>query len=154
MKTPILYLDTSVIGGYYDDEFMVATRKLFYDIREGRYIALISELVSAELEGAPDNVKLLTQGDGALPFQLIEKTEEVENLTQSYLDAGILSEKWRDDCTHVAMATVFGADLLVSWNFKHIVQYEKIKAFNAVNLANGYQLIDIRSPLEVIYHEK
>jgi hypothetical protein len=64
MKTPILYLDTSVIGGYYDEEFMVATRKLFDDIREGRYIALLSELVSAELKEAPEKVRLLADGGG------------------------------------------------------------------------------------------
>ena len=153
MKTPNLYLDTSVIGGYYDEEFMVATRKLFGDIKEGRYIAIVSSLTYRELLAAPYNVKSLVDNE-EFSFQSIKFNDEAEALSEAYLKADVLGKKWEDDCSHVAMATVCGSDLLVSWNFKHIVQYEKIKAFNAVNLANGYQLIDIRSPLEVIYHEE
>lgn len=153
MKTPRLYLDTSVIGGYYDEEFMVASRRLFDDITEGRYIAIVSNLTYRELIKAPDRIKALVDNE-VFPFQSLKFDDEAEALTEAYLCAGVLTRKWEDDCSHVAMATVSKTDLLVSWNFKHIVQYEKIQAFNAVNLANGYQLIDIRSPLEVIYHEK
>lgn len=61
--------------------------------------------------------------------------------------------EYRDDCRHVALASVTGVDLLVSWNFRHIVQYDKIRKFNAVNMLRGYPTLEIRSPLEVIYHE-
>ena len=65
----------------------------------------------------------------------------------------MVTQKWANDAGHVAAATVAGADLIVSWNFRHIVHYDKIRAYNAVNLLHGYREIEIRSPLEVIDYE-
>ncbi len=60
----------------------------------------------------------------------------------------------RGDAIHVAAATVAGADLVLSWNFKHIVNYDRIHKYNAVNLLNGYRQIDIRSPMELTHGEE
>jgi hypothetical protein len=79
-------------------------------------------------------------------------TEESVALTEAYIAAGAVSEKWQDDAAQIAMATIARADLLLSWNFRHIVNFDRIRVFNSVNLAHGYSLLDIRCPKE-IQHE-
>jgi hypothetical protein len=66
------------------------------------------------------------------------------------MDEKIINEKYRSDALHIAVATVSGVDVLVSWNFKHIVNLNRIKLFNSINLKEGYNLLEIRTPLEVI----
>ena len=77
-------------------------------------------------------------------------TAESEQLRDAYLAAGVVGPAAMNDAHHVALATVARADLIVSWNFRHIVHVEKIRRFNAVNLMEGYVTIDIRSPREVV----
>ena len=74
---------------------------------------------------------------------------EAQELQQAYLDAGILTPKWEDDALYVALATVSGCKMIVSWNFRHIVHFQKIPQYNAVNALNGYDPIAIHSPLEI-----
>lgn len=70
-----------------------------------------------------------------------------------YVAAGVVREKSLGDALHVAIATVSGCDLIVSWNFRHIVHFEKISKYNAVNVLNGYGQIGIYSPSEVIHYD-
>jgi len=74
-------------------------------------------------------------------------------LAREYLADGILSERYMADCMHVALATVCCADLLISWNFRHVVRFDHIRRFNGVNLKQGYGILEIRSPREVAYEE-
>ena len=74
----------------------------------------------------------------------------MRELADEYVRAGVLGPASADDATHVAAATVAGADLIVSWNFRHIVNYNRIRGFNAVNVRMGYRAITILSPREVI----
>jgi len=76
-------------------------------------------------------------------------SQEADDLAKAYILAGALGESSREDAIHVAMATLLGADLILSWNFKHIVNLGRIRMFNSVNLAQGYRMVEIRSPLEV-----
>jgi len=71
-----------------------------------------------------------------------------------HLSENILTKKWYDDALHVALATVTECDVIVSWNFQHIVNFRKIPLFNAVNVLKGYRQIAIYSPLEVINYEE
>lgn len=152
MKTPRVYLDTSVIGGYFDPEFEKPTRKLFDEIAAGRFIPVVSDIVAVELIKAPDRVRdMLANAD--IDWQRIAETPETLALAHAYVSAGILAEKWLDDCRHVAAATINGVDMVISWNFRHIVHYDKIRAFNGVNLRAGYREIEIRSPREVINYD-
>ncbi len=80
-------------------------------------------------------------------------SDEALGLRAAYLDARIVSPKWSDDALHVAIATTSGCLLIVSWNFKHIVHFEQIPLYNAVNTLRGYSHIGIFSPLEVIRYE-
>lgn len=144
-----VYADTSVYGGVFDDEFADASRMFFDQVCSGGFILYISEVVHKELELAPDKVNGLFQE--MLPHcQLAEINENTLELREAYINEGILSEKWYDDALHVAIATAADCDLIVSWNFKHIVNFQKIPLFNAVNVLNGYKTIAIHSPLEVI----
>ncbi|MEK7250008.1 MAG: hypothetical protein AAB209_06235, partial [Bacteroidota bacterium] len=78
---------------------------------------------------------------------------EVIELRDAYLSAGVVGPKWVDDATHVAAATVARADAIVSWNFVHIVRLDRMKAYNRVNLLNGYGMLTIITPKEINYDE-
>lgn len=151
-KPPTVYADTSVYGGVFDDEFAESSQAFFVLVRSGAFSLCISEVVHQELSAAPKEVAALFQE--MLPVaRLLEIGPEVLELQQAYIDEGILTEKWYDDALHVALATVAECDLIVSWNFKHIVNFRKIPMFNAVNVLKGYRSIAIHSPLEVMNHE-
>lgn len=152
MKTPRFYLDTSVFGGYFDPEFEAPTRRLFEDLSRRLGVGLVSGVVLRELSKAPSVVADLYRTGGGL-WELVEESAESLELAEAYLAAGVVAEQFHDDCLHVALATVHRADALVSWNLKHIVQYHRIRGFNGVNLAQGYGVLDIRTPAEVIRYE-
>jgi hypothetical protein len=84
---------------------------------------------------------------------LVAVTAEAVTLRQAYLEAGIVTPKSADDALHVALATVAQCGIIVSWNFRHIVNYKKVPLYNAVNVLHRYAVLDIRSPLEVTEDE-
>lgn len=149
MKIQRVYVDTSVLGGCFDDEFAPWSNGLMKDFRLGNFDPATSEVVTAEVGPAPSDVQSKyaeLKNYGAL---VVEVTEEVVNLADAYEEREILSPNYRDDGLHIAAATAYEVDVLTSWNFKHIVHFEKIRRFNAVNQELGYKPIDIRSPREV-----
>ena len=151
-ETIRIYADTSVFGGVYDEEFEVPSKAFFDAIREAKFILVTSQLVRQEIQAAPKNVRKLFLE--ILPLMdIAEITEEAIKLQQAYTEAKILSEKYSTDALHVALATISQSSLIVSWNFKHIVNFQKIPRYNAVNKLNGYKEIAIYSPLEVIEYE-
>ena len=80
-------------------------------------------------------------------------TEEAINLADKYIAEKIVGRTSLEDCRHIALATINRVDVLASWNFKHIVNLDKIKGYNSVNLRLGYQMIEIRSPNNLIKYE-
>jgi len=147
-----VYADTSVFGGVFDEEFQAASRTFFDEVRSGRFKLVTSALVQEEVEPAPSQVRELF--DELLDIvEVVEVSEAALNLKDAYLETGIVTPQWDDDALHVAVATVAGCSLIVSWNFKHIVHFEKIPLYNAVNTLKGYGNIGIFSPLEVIQYE-
>ena len=148
-----VYADTSVYGGVFDEEFDEASVAFFDAVKAGEFSLFVSEVVSRELDYAPEQVSAFFQR--MLPqAYMIMITEEAIALQQEYISEGVVTQKSLDDALHVALATVAGCDMIVSWNFKHIVNFKKIPLFNAVNTLNGYKPIAIYSPLEVIINEK
>ena len=148
-----IYVDTSVVGGCFDEEFRADSLRFFDYVRQGKIILLYSTILMAELELAPDYVRNYFLSFEETMKESVPYTPEIELLAQEYLNAGIVAEQWRDDCNHVAMATVTRAAAIVSWNFKHIVRFDKMRLYNQVNLQNGYGLLSIVSPREVIFDE-
>lgn len=147
-----IYADTSVFGGVFDEEFEGPSKAFFDTIKKGRFLLVTSELVRQEIQAGPKSVQELFSN--ILPIvDITEVTAEALKLQQAYVDAGILSEKYSTDALHVALATVSQASLIVSWNFRHIVNFQKIPMYIAVNTLHGYSEIAIYSPLEVIEYE-
>jgi len=123
-------------------------------LTKGELIAVISEITKLELKNAPIDVQKILDKIPKKNIELVELTEEVTELSKKYLSEGVLAKSKLVDAQHIAIATVNNVDLIVSWNFKHIVNIDKIRGFNAVNLKMGYSIIDIRSPWEVISYER
>ena len=148
-----IYLDTSVFGCYYDSEFEEDTQILFEKIYLGQFKVVYSSTTEDELLEAPEKVKQLLPNLPDTIKTRIELTEEAVKLADTYLAENVVGKTSRSDCFHIAMATIYKVDILVSWNFKHIVNVKRIRGYNAVNLKLGYNTIDIRSPKEIIYNE-
>lgn len=151
--TPIrVYADTSVYGGVCDEEFAQASQAFFAQVRAGRFLLIVSPVLEEELAGAPERVQTLYHEMAGLAESAVLPAEAVR-LQEAYLRAGIVGNKWADDALHVAFAAISRCSLLVSWNFKHIVHYDKIALYNAINVVEGYGKIGIHSPEEVIEYE-
>ena len=138
------------MGGCEDEEFSMRSIQLFEEFRQGLRIAIISDLTRRELEGAPESVKKVLLSLLDANVENVFLTEEAESVAQSYLDDGIVTVKHIADAQHIAIASVERVDVLVSWNFQHIVNLDRIHAFNSVNLKLGYPILEIRCPREVI----
>ena len=123
------------------------------DIKEGKCILLLTEVVIAELQEAPEQVRDILAELPPASVELINLNDEIIALRDAYIAAGIIKKRWLDDATHVAAATVAHADAIVSWNFKHIVRLDKMKQYNQVNLLNGYGILTIISPKELMIDE-
>ena len=151
MAVLTLYLDNSVLGGYFGSEFEEATRRLWRmaDAGECRFVASVVTQQEAAL-APPEVVKLFARvfPDDSV---LLELTSRAEELAQAYLAAGVVSPKYVDDARHVAIATTHGIGVLVTWNFRHLANYRREAGFNRINLENGYPAIRITSPLEIVY---
>jgi predicted nucleic acid-binding protein len=145
-----IYIDTSVVGGYFDDEFKEVTTALFQRLEKGEIIFLVSELLDLELINAPYKVRELLYQYSADKFERVELTEEVIKLANAYVSEKVVGQTSIEDCRHIALATISKVDVLASWNFKHIVNLDRIKGYNSVNLRLGYQMIEIRSPRDLI----
>jgi len=145
-----IYIDTSVVGGYFDEEFMEATIALFQRLENREIIFVISDLLDLELISAPQKVRELLHNYSSDKFERIELTEEAIKLANTYVEKGVVGKTSLEDCRHIALATINRVDVLASWNFKHIVNLDKIKGYNSVNLLLGYQMIEIRSPKDLV----
>lgn len=144
-----IYADTSVFGGIFDEEFCEPTKQFFSEIDAGRFIIVTSAIVEAEIEPAPKKIRDFFTRYMAVA-EIAEINREMLTLRQHYISAGVVTPKSSEDALHVAIASVTQCNLIVSWNFKHIVHFDKIPKYNAVNTLNGYGQIGIYSPLEVI----
>ncbi len=141
-----LYIDTSVFGGYYDEEFAEFTKPLFERLNKGEFKLLFSTVTQEELSLAPDNVKKLVENIKIEDTEFIEANEEAVDLATRYILEKVVGQTSLPDCLHIALATINRADFLISWNFKHIVNVQRIRGYNAINIKNGYKQIEIRSP--------
>jgi predicted nucleic acid-binding protein len=148
-----IYIDTSIVGGYFDDEFKEDTQALFERLRNKEVIFIISSVLNQELSKAPENVKTLLDSYPSECFEYLHLTEEAIELANAYLAEKVVGKSSLEDCRHIAIATIAKADVLSSWNFKHIVNLQKIKGYNGVNLKMGYIAIEIRNPRELLNYE-
>ena len=145
-----IYIDTSVIGGNFDVEFKEDTRLLFERLENKEMVFVISDLLELELLNAPSNVREVLINYPEKFLEWVFLTEEAIKLADLYIAENAVGRSSIEDCRHIAIATINKVDVLVSWNFRHIVNPEKISGYNSVNLKNGYSIIEIRSPKELL----
>ncbi len=148
-----VYADTSVFGGVFDEKFAQDSRQFFEDILAGKFTLVVSALIEEEIESAPEFVRDHFKRFAA-SSELAEISPAVLHLRDAYLIADIVTPKSIDDATHVAIATISQCEIIISWNFKHIVHFQKIPKYNAINALHGYRSINIYSPAEVISYDE
>ncbi len=148
-----LYIDTSVFGGYFDEEFSEFTRPLYERIQSGEFKLLFSSITQDELSTAPLKIKDLVKSLKMENTEFIETNDEAVELATRYIAEGVVGQTCFADCLHIALATIHRADYLISWNFKHIVNVQRIRGYNSVNLKYGYRELEIRSPREFMRYE-
>jgi hypothetical protein len=149
-----IYADTSVFGGCFDHEFEEWSNKLMEEFKHGSKAVVISDLTLKELDGAPPHVRNLIEGIPKEHKEHVVLDDDVKGLARHYIEDGAISGRHLVDAQHIAMAAVNRIDVLVSWNFKHIVNLSRIRLYNSVNLKYGYPLLEIRSPREVLDEEQ
>ncbi len=147
-----IYADTSVFGGVFDQEFSEPSRQFFEEVDTGRFVLVTSAVVEAEIEPAPERIRMFF-AEYAEKAVIVVPDQAALDMQMNYVSSGVVTEKSLGDALHVAIAAVSGCDLIVSWNFRHIVHFDKISKYNAVNVLNGYGPIGIYSPSEVIHYD-
>ena len=154
MKQQRIYIDTSIVGGFFDAEFEKETKMLFQRLEDKEVIFVISEVLTDELEDAPERVRTLLDNYSDDYFEKVPLTDEAKELADKYIADNVVGKTSLDDCRHIAIATINKVDVLASWNFKHIVNLARIKGYNGVNMKNGYITLEIRNPKELIDYGK
>ncbi len=151
MKTPLrVYADTSVFGGCFEEKFGEASTRFFEQVRDGAFVLVVSDVTIRELAPAPQDVKSLLETVPAEHVERVVSSDDSRRLQSAYLLAGVVGPACENDAAHIAVATIALVDIIVSWNFKHIVHYEKIRGYEGINTINGYRSPRIYSPYEVI----
>ncbi|MDR0794395.1 MAG: PIN domain-containing protein [Chitinophagaceae bacterium] len=145
-----VYVDTSIIGGCFDIEFQEWSLALFEECRQGVKTMMLSDLTIQELEPARDEVRNKINELPAEKKIILGVDDEAIRLAETYINKGALTNKSYNDALHIALATLNNADILASWNFKHIVNINKIRLYNSINLRLGYKMIEIRTPREIL----
>lgn len=148
-----LYIDTSVFGGHYDVEFAEFTVPLFERLNNGEFVLLFSTITQEELETAPQKVRDLVTSIKIENTEFLEADEDAVDLAAEYIAERVVGQTSFADCVHIALATIHRADYLISWNFKHIVNVQRIRGYNAINIKNGYPQLEIRSPRDFVRYE-
>jgi predicted nucleic acid-binding protein len=149
-----IYLDTSVIS-HLDQrdapEWEADTKRLWEDIKAQKYDVFISPVVVAEIERCREpKLSGLRKQLQSVQCAVLQRTDEVVELATRYVAAGILKEKSFDDCQHIAYACVYDCDMIVSWNYKHLVNYKTINGVKGVNALAGYREMPIYTPKNLI----
>ena len=147
------YFDTSVFGGVFDKEFEEMTLQLFEKVKSGVIICVFSDLTESELIDAPEKVRDYFKHLQKEHVERVVVNDEILSLATKYIDEKVVGQTSFDDCVHIATATINKVDILVSWNFKHIVNIYRIRGYNSINIRSNYQSLEIRSPKEIIEYE-
>ena len=147
------YFDTSVFGGVFDKEFDEATLQLFERVKLGEIICVYSDLTESELLDSPERVRNYFKDLPNANLERVIVNDEILTLSSKYISEKVVGKTSLDDCVHIATATINKVDILVSWNFKHIVNVYRIRGYNSINIRSNYQSLEIRSPKEIIEYE-
>jgi hypothetical protein len=148
-----IYIDTSIVGGYFDSMFAEATIAFFNAVLETKSVLVISELLLAEISMAPQNVRDFFNTMPKELLEFVKTSDDAEHLANLYINEKVVGASSRADCLHIATATTHHVSVLASWNFKHIVNLTRIKGYNSINLREGYASLEIRTPKEIFNND-
>lgn len=152
MKRLKIYLDATIPNYVFNDhtpEKQKSAKALFEEIKSGKHEAYISKIVIDEISAAPE-LKQSKMAEILRDIPVLDISEECNDLAQEYLGRNIIPEDYKNDALHIAIATVYGIDALVSYNFEHIVRLKTIREVSGTNIAKGYKIIDLIIPEEVL----
>jgi len=148
-----VYVDSSAVGGKFNKRLAEQTKPFWNAVERGEIRIIVSDVLEQEVKKAPQRVRDFLGSFSESQIERIVSTDESDTLAERYIAEGVVGESSLDDCRHIAMATLTHADVLVSWNFQHIVNVDRIRGYNSINMKMGYTQIDIRTPYEVIHDE-
>ena len=132
-----------------------STVALFKEIAAGKYDAFTSDFVINELERAKkEKSDKMLQLVAEYGVKVLEPDEDANRLADLYVAEGVIPQKYLTDGLHIAIATVYGLDMIVSLNFNHIVKRKTLKMTGAINILNGYSAVEIYSPMEIVDDER
>jgi len=146
-----IYLDTSIISAYWDErkpERQKVTRMWWPELGK-KYEVHISEITEAEIFATPDRELRQKLFDLVKDITSLAVNSEIRTLAEKYLTDEVFPGDYLNDALQVAIATVYGLDIIVSWNFSHLVNYETRRKVKAINRLERYREIEIVSPLEL-----
>ena len=153
-KIERIYVDSSVVSGVFDHhmpERVEQARRFWDDVNGGKIRIIASDVLEQEIREAEQHIRDFFNELPETQIDRVVSTSESNDLAEKYIAEGVVGESNLNDCRHVALAAIAGADVLVSWNCKHIVKLNKIRRYNAINKLLGYREIEIRTPEEVIH---
>ena len=134
----IVYADTSTVGGCFDDEFKEWSLALFEEFKTGLKLLMISDMTLQELEFAPQHVRdKLAEVPDKHRISTVTSDEAIK-LAGNYIHDGALTNKSFNDALHIVLATLGNATVLASWNFKHVVNLNRIRLYNSINLRTHF----------------
>ncbi len=154
-RTRRIYLDSTIIGGAFNKRISEQTKPFWDAFRRGEFIAIVSDILEEELQKAPKRARDFYASLPASQIERVVSTAESNDLAAQYVADGVVDKASLNDCKHVALATIARADVIVSWNMKHLSNIDKKRGYNSVNLKLRYPQIEIQPPYpyEVIYDE-
>jgi len=153
MKKLRVYVDSSAVGGAFNKRIAQETRPFWEAVQRGEIIVLLSDVLEKELQKAPERARDFVGTLSASHVERVVSTDESDSLAVQYIAENVVGESSFDDCAHVALATIARADVLVSWNMKHLANLDRKRGYNSVNMKLGYPPIEILTPNMVIYDE-
>ena len=154
MNKPKVYLDTSVISHLEQDDApdkMKDSHILWEEIKKGRYDVYVSETVIGEMMGASKEKRTLLAGHlQAIPHAILASNDAVEKYAAKLIEVGVLTQKSYNDCLHIAHAVVNRCDMILSWNFSHMVRVKTIDGVRYVSSILGYGKMGIYAPSMIV----
>jgi len=158
VKKPRIYIDTSVVGYLHQEsqpEKMGDTHKLWQKIKQGEYEVVLSQLMFDEISRTSnEEIKDIMLGFIAeIDYIKSEVTHDVKEIAELIKKNHILTEKSADDCLHIGCAITSECDVIVSWNFKHLVNIKTINGVKAITALCGYKDMNIVQPTMLIQEE-
>ena len=145
-----VYLDTSVFSARYDERLtdrQAATEDFW--ARSAEFDLATSRVAQEELAQTPDAALRDRLGNLVAEMTCHAVTEEMRELASAYVEAGIFTRATLNDAIHVAAAVLTHQDVLLSWNFRHLVNRRRRAQVNQVNMSLGFPTIEILAPPEI-----